>query len=419
MTELCKILEATRESIGNNNMRYIRNYVRKVFSDINFTKTIFVDFKERQFPNIINNMELEDIVVERLEEWLDALSYESDSNPKQDYANSIKSENKKIVTPNRSIVRQVQGAWGYSVIMDAPVHSGDHTQADQITTVLRYHNFAKVEGLYYKDVESALMAYTKRKLLQDSLYENKIPSVSSNDISGFTLDDYMAVSEDMTAMLAQTYSRTQITFSDGTIVNIDGKVLQRSTDSEKWTLESLEDVEAPQGKEITYYLQDSSLFYRLFKIHLGLPNDGDIDTYSALWHDKLRDSLGDSEEKKLLFCEKVGISHLVLKNQLEGKSRFLRKTQKMLKALDILVSDGNISEEQKEYIMAARKCMNSESIAFGTKLKSALLNYRMNGTIDAELGRILDKAGMDIASLVEEFLFTKTIKSVNYGRYNG
>lgn len=418
LKNLQEILNGMIGIIGEENKRHLYNYVRMIFSDINFSKTVFENFKV-YFCNYIDE-NIEDVSVgKKLKEWINFLSYDCDSNPKLDYSNA-QNGNRKIITPRKSIARQVRGGWGYYIYLDAPIHRGDNSSVDDITMVMRYHNFAKIVGLYYTGIESGLKTYSERNLKKDPLYSIVNEFNEQDRTNNFNLDDYI-VTDEIENYIKRIYRYDQnvVEFTDGDSLSIDGKVLLWDMDKEYCELRAFDDIDKPNGRTITYYSSNSSnsdMFDQLFKHYLGLPEDGDIDTYSNLWHRKLKEYLGDDEIKKEQFCKKINISSQILKNQLDGISKFIQSNSSMEKALNILLENNKIDDKQKEYIMKARKCNNSESISFGAKLKSSLLKYKMNGEMDAEITYILGDLNINIDNIVNEFLYTKKINAVNYGR---
>ena len=83
----------------------------------------------------------------------------------------------------------------------------------------------------------------------------------------------------------------------------------------------------------------------------------------------------------------------------------------MNKVLNKLIDVGYITKEEVRYIEAVRKFTNGKSIAFGGKLKDALLEYKLNPNGEhAFLKVLIEGTELSIDKICEEFLCTKTIK---------
>lgn len=108
-----------------------------------------------------------------MEDWASGLTYNSDSNPKLAKATELGAV--KAVDLDHSIYRQVKGLGGEGniIVIDAPPHTNNPQYVNPITTLMRFHNFARVKALYYSEVETRLMDRTSL-IFAEILYITKI-----------------------------------------------------------------------------------------------------------------------------------------------------------------------------------------------------------------------------------------------------
>lgn len=174
-------------------------------------------------------------------------------------------------------------------------------------------------------------------------------------------------------------------------------------------------IENPSGLTITYYSQnaeESDLFNKLASAYCNLPGDRDIRYYSYLWQEKLKTFVSKLDRNGISrLCQEVGIKRNVLNNHLEGRSMFMRKRPLNI-ILSKLISAGLLTEDEVKYVKAARKFMQVNYIDFGLKLKSALLDYKLNpdGDLPSFMQDLLDRTDSTMDELENNFLNTKTIK---------
>lgn len=418
MQSLKNILDKYRDQIGDDNVKHIYNMSRKILADINFSKTRLNNFKE-YFPKfldkILDNIYNEDVFSE-LEDWASGLTYNSDSNPKLAKATELGAV--KAVDLDHSIYRQVKGLGGEGniIVIDAPPHTNNPQYVNPITTLMRFHNFARVKALYYSEVESRLMDRTSFNLRRDPLYYKDIPeeqNVTADD-AAFRIEDYFENDETVNYSVRRVYSVDRIEFTDKTKEIIYGDVLVYEPD-ESLRRMPFNAIENPSGLTITYYSQnaeESDLFNKLASAYCNLPIDRDIRYYSDLWQERLKTFVSKLDRNGISrLCQEVGIKRNVLNNHLEGRSMFMRKRPLNI-ILSKLISAGLLTEDEAKYVKAARKFMQVNYIDFGLKLKSALLDYKLNpdGDLPSFMQDLLDRTGSTMDELENNFLKTKTIK---------
>ena len=418
MQSLRNILDKYRDQIGDDNAKHIYNMSRKIFADINFSRKRLNNFKE-YFPKfidkILDNIYNEDVFSE-LEDWASGLTYNSDSNPKLAKATELGAV--KAVDLDHSIYRQVKGLGGEGniIVIDAPPHTNNPQYVNPITTLMRFHNFARVKALYYSEVESRLMDRTSFNIRRDPLYYEDIPeeqNVTADD-AAFRIEDYFENDETVNYSVRRVYSVDRTEFTDKTKEIIYGDVLVYEPD-ESLRRMPFNVIENPSGLTITYYSQnaeESDLFNKLASAYCNLPIDRDIQYYSDLWQERLKTFVSQLDRNGISrLCQEVGIKRNVLNNHLKGKSMFMRKRPLNI-ILSKLISAGLLTEDEAKYVKAARKFMQVNYIDFGLKLKSALLDYKLNpdGDLHSFMQGLLDRTGSTMDELENNFLKTKTIK---------
>lgn len=418
MKSLKNILDKYRDQIGDDNAKHIYNMSRKILADINFSKTRLNNFKEyflKFLDKILDNIYNEDVFSE-LEDWASGLTYNSDSNPKLAKATELGAV--KAVDLDHSIYRQVKGLGGEGniIVIDAPPHTNNPQYVNPITTLMRFHNFARVKALYYSEVETRLMDRTSFNIRRDPLYYEDIPeeqNVTADD-AAFRIEDYFENDETVNYSVRRVYSVDRIEFTDKTKEIIYGDVLVYEPD-ESLRRMPFNAIENPSGLTITYYSQnaeESDLFNKLASAYCNLPGDRDIRYYSDLWQEKLKTFVSQLDRNGISrLCQEVGIKRNVLNNHLEGRSMFMRKRPLNI-ILSKLISAGLLTEDEAKYVKAARKFMQVNYIDFGLKLKSALLDYKLNpdGDLPSFMQDLLDRTGSTMDELENNFLNTKTIK---------
>lgn len=415
--------------IGSDSARHIYNWIRSFLSHIDFSSEKLECLKEN--VAFVESIADDDEVIEDVQNWIRGLKYTSDTNPKRDYAKSQRV--KCLVNLRRSVRKQVAGATGKRIVVDAPIHSGDYTKADVITTILRYVNFTEeLYAVYYKGVESGLMRYSQGNYNKDPLFphpkvdHNVATEQAQNDIFDFSLDDYL-VNDDTGHFLDRHYSVEQmvVTFTDGTnesifgkfAMKIDGKHRICEFDKDGLIVDGKNEPIDPLGKEISYYSQVGSDLFRT------LLEQTPIDKYANLWHEKLREYIDrtvvDGDDGKRQFCKKVNISLQVLQRHLnrDWTSKFIRGNKPMKNILKILKEAELINQEEYKYILASRTYYYGSSSKFGSILKNGILSYYVRSEAYKQIMEDLNlPEDITMDKLVSQYLHTKTIQSVNNGR---
>ena len=409
------ILEKYREQLGNTNSEHIYNLTRGILSSIQFSREKLDKFKEYFVRFLDERIEEEDSpeLYDKIVGWLDSLSYDSDSNPKQDYT---RQNDGRIILSNRSIPRQLyrMETYGSKLILDSPCHDcqGDN---NPISTVMRYHLFPKLRCLYYKDIETQRMNRAKRNINNDPFFSVDAISAEQNseEVAIVKLEDYIDLEPYQRDFYSLVYGAEKVIFTDGSSEQLSGDVIF-SVNDEGLKRIAVTDIMDKEGKTIIFYSQNANnreIFNHLVNGYYNFPEGRDVDYYADLWQNALRDLIEQTPKESLeALCKELKISKTVLNNHIDGRSKFMQKN-KFEKVLDMLKHKGLINDEEKLYIKAAKTFYNSSSKSFGSQLKDALYRVRIDENDKTDFLRKLEaKTGYNAKDLMEEFIFTKTIK---------
>ena len=413
LTTLRNILEEHGGQVGDTVSKHIYNLTRSILSDIEFSNKKLDRFKE-YFVNFIDNRIDEGDAPElhnKIMEWLDGLSYDECSNPKQNYANK---KSAKVILSDRSIPKQLKGkeTYGSSLVLDSPNHDCLGVN-NPISTVMRYHLFPKLSCLYYKDIETPIMDRTKRNLKNDPFFSADVHPDDSNpeESKVVKLEDYFDLDTYQRDFYSLVYGGEKIIFTDGSREQLSGDVILSLSDE---TLKRIPvtNILDKEGKTIIFYSQNAAKrvgFKHLFHAYHDFPEGKDVDYYVNLWQKALK-TLAEQAESLEALCEELKITKAVLKNHIEGRSKFMTRSR-FVGVLDLLVDKDLIKEEESGFIKAAQNFYNKESVSFGFKLKDALYRFRIDETDKSDfLIKLEKKTGYSASVLVEEFLYEKTIK---------
>lgn len=418
---LSEILNGYSDQLGDTS-KHIYNYASYILASIELSKDYLDKFKEN-FEKLIDTeiSTAHPEICNSIKGWLDNLSYDLDSNPKQDY--NRKKGGTIILHRNRSIPRQLSNLenrekYGNILILDSPRH--DYMgETHPISDVMRYHLFPQLHCLYYKGTETSIMDQAIRNIGKDPFFSavGVSEEPQAEETNEVNLQNY-----DQEPYLRDAYSsvygaeRIDIVFNDGSSEQLSGDVLL-SKNGESLKKISVTDIKEPEGKEITYYSQNNNnqkIFKSLFNNYYDFTDDKGIDYYVGLWQNALKRLIKQTEKNSLdSLCKQLNITNAVLNNHIDGKSKFMTKS-KFTKVLNVLVAKGLIKEDQLNYIKNAQSFLNSNSSSFGRKLKDALYRFRINENDKSKfLNKIEEKTGHNAAELAKNFLYTKTIKKYN------
>lgn len=417
---LSEILNGYSDQLGDTS-KHIYNYASYILASIELSKNyldMFKEYFEKLIDTEISTAHPE--ICNSIKGWLDDLSYDLDSNPKQDYNRTRGGT--IILHRNRSIPRQLRNLenrekYGNILILDSPRH--DYMgETHPISDVMRYHLFPQLHCLYYKDIETSIMTQAKQNIGKDPFFSEVGVSEGpqAEEVNEVNLQDY-----EKESYLQDAYSsvygaeRIGIIFNDGSSEQLSGDVLL-SNNGESLKSIPVTKIMEPEGEKITYYSQNNNnqeIFKSLFNGYYDFTEEKDIDYYVNLWQNALKKLIEPTEKDSLdSLCKQLNITNAVLKNHIDGKSKFMTKA-KFTKVLKVLVAKGLIKEDQLNYIKNAQSFLNSNSISFGRKLKDALYRFRINENDKSKFLQIIEKkTRYNAADLVKNFLYTKTIKNI-------
>lgn len=408
------ILEKYFEQLGDTICKHIYNLTRSILADIEFSNEKLERFKE-YFVKFLEDRIQEEEAPDFYDEimiWLDRLSYDSESNPKQNY---VRNKGGIIILSDRSISKQLKGqeAYGSKFILDSPCHvcQGDD---NPISTVMRYHLFPQLRCIYYKDIETLIKNRAEKNISKDPFFSvDAVPASPHLEVSGVVkLEDYFDLETYQRDFYSVVYGAENVVFTDGSNEQLSGDVILSMNDKLKRI--PVTNIMEKEGKTIIYYSQNTSnreIFNHLFNEYHNFPEGKDVDYYVTIWQDALRKLIEQTPKESLeALCKELKITKSVLKNHIDSKSKFMRNS-KFDKVLDVLKAKGLITDEDKQYIKAAKKFYNSNSISFGSKLKDALYIFRLdNNKKSSFLKELESRTGYTAEKLMNEFLCSKTIK---------
>lgn len=409
------------ESYQKDAIKHVYNYSKKSLANIEFNKNELEFFKSR-FPSWLDREEfsfLQEEEVEKLMDWCEGLTYESDSNPKMKYCTN----NQVFKIINESFdSRKVPSNLGYDklIVIDAPI-GYDQNPENLINRVARFYTFQKIHCLYFKGIETDKLQKAKRVFEGDPVFcDSQADNQNDNQATAyFDLEDYIINPESdlngWRVFIDREYSYKTIDFTDGSSETLTGYIIISDEDMPRLINISQIDFEDRSGEKITFYSQSddaNSIYDEITKKYFVLNDGRTINDYVTLWQNALNELINqNSQELFTSICEELKIKPQTLRNHLNGDVRFLRG-RAMEKILDILIKFHKISGEDKENILRARKFHNIEYKQFGIRLKEALLDKYIKNDADSNsfLNEIKEKTGYDFNTLKNTFIKTKTIK---------
>lgn len=413
LSKLKLILEECLEQLGDTNSKHIYNLTRSILADIEFSSEKLDGFKKYFVRFLDESIGDNDCPYNKIMEWLEGLSYDSDTNPKQDYA---KGTSGKIILSDRSIYKQLKGieTYGSKLILDSPCHRSKG-ENNPISEVMRYNLFPKLSCLYYKDIESLIMNRAKKNISEDPFFSaDAVPSESHTEVSNVVnLEDYFDLDTYQREFYSLVYGGENVVFTDGSYEQLSGDVIL-SMDDESLERKPVTDIMNRKGETIIFYslnADNRDLFNCLFNKFYDFPEDRNVDYYVELWQKAFEILIQDTPQESLdSLCQKLNISKATMNNHINGRSRFINK-QKFSKVLDMLVDKELIDKEDLKYIKASQAFYNSSSISFGYKLKDALYRFRIDENDKSDFIKDLEKkTSCKIKDFIDKFLMTKTIK---------
>ena len=287
LDDLSKILNDYSDPLGDTS-QHIYNYASYILASIEFSKDYLDIFKE-YFARFLDDTRIENDTPDLynlIMDWLDKLSYDSDSNPKQDYA---REKGGTIILCDRSIPRQLRNLknrekYGNILILDSPRH--DYTgETHPISDVMRYHLFPQLHCLYYEDIETSIMKRAECNIGKDPFFSavgvSEEPQAEETNTVNLQVYDQESYLRDAYSSVYERGERINIVFKDSSSEQLSGDVLLPKNGE---SLEStpVTDIMEPEGKEITYYSQNNNnqeIFKSLFNGYYDFTEEKNIDYY--------------------------------------------------------------------------------------------------------------------------------------------
>lgn len=393
--------------------------------DANQLKRIKEKYSEDNIDEEFNlSIDVSDNTIAKISSWIQSLEFD-DVNPKANWINSQKAT--LILGKNSSYRNNVKRLCGYSSKIVAD-NLTDSNKDKRYPYILRYHLFANIIALYYKNENYALrklQKYIDKEIEYYAVdYRKALGTDISIDISqpveelpGW-LDKFFDEEYNINVSISTQSDKCYVTFEDGTNDIVDGEVI---ADLGEDGYDTINIREAGKGMEISYYHTPKNLDELIAACEEYKERWNMVSKYSNLWKDKFKEaynskiSQGISREEAIkAICDASGLKKEIVKSYTkEYDSRFLRSKKEMRKALNYLESLHLISEDDKKKVMLA-KYHSSISLKFGTILKKELYDSFMNDSSNSSLlDEISKNSGLSKNAIFESTIVTnKIIKSI-------
>lgn len=421
-------MKADEEFTEEDRNRVLRNLVCSLSRydiDANQLKRIKEKYSEDNIDEEFNlSIDVSDDTITKISSWIQSLEF-SGVNPKAKWISSQKAS--LVLGKNSSYRNDVKGLCGYNnrIVADNLTVSDKDKRYPYI---LRYHLFANIIALYYKNEHYAL---TKLKKYIDKEveycsadYRKTLGTDISINISQPVeelpdwLDKFFDEEYNINVSISTQSDKCYVTFEDGTNDIVDGEVI---ADLGEDGYDTINIREAGKGMEISYYHTPKNLDELIAACEEYKERWNMVSKYSNLWKDKFKEaydskiSQGISREEAVkAICDASGLKKEMVKSYTkEYDSRFLRSKKEMRKALNYLESLHLISEDDKKKVMLA-KYHSSISLKFGTILKKELYDSFVKDSCKSSLlDEISKNSGLSKNAIFESAIVTnKIIKSI-------
>jgi len=393
--------------------------------DANQLKRIKEKYSEDNIDEEFNlSIDVSDNTIAKISSWIQSLEFD-DVNPKANWINSQKAT--LILGKNSSYRNNVKRLCGYSnkIVAD---NLTDSNKDKRYPYILRYHLFANIIALYYKNENYALRKLQKYIDKEIEYYAVDYRKALGTDISiGISqpveelpgwLDKFFDEEYNINVSISTQSDKCYVTFEDGTNDIVDGEVI---ADLGEDGYDTINIREAGKGMEISYYHTPKNLDELIAACEEYKERWNMVSKYSNLWKEKFKEAYDSKisqdisrEEAIKAICDASGLKKEMVKSYTkEYDSRFLRSKKEMRKALNYLESLHLISEDEKKKVMLA-KYHSSISLKFGTILKKELYDSFMKDSCKSSLlDEISKNSGLSKNAIFESAIVTnKIIKSI-------
>ena len=421
-------MKADEEFTEEDRNRVLRNLVCSLSRydiDTNQLKRIKEKYSEDNIDEEFNlSIDVSDDTITKISSWIQSLEF-SGVNPKAKWISSQKAS--LVLGKNSSYRNDVKGLCGYNnrIVADNLTVSDKDKRYPYI---LRYHLFANIIALYYKNEHYALTKlkkYIDKEVEYSSAdYRKTLGTDISINISQPVeelpdwLDKFFDEEYNINVSISTQSDKCYVTFEDGTNDIVDGEVIAYLGEDGYDTINIRE---AGKGMEISYYHTPKNLDELIAACEEYKERWNMVSKYSNLWKDKFKEaydskiSQGISREEAVkAICDASGLKKEMVKSYTkEYDSRFLRSKKEMRKALNYLESLHLISEDDKKKVMLA-KYHSSISLKFGTILKKELYDSFVKDSCKSSLlDEISKNSGLSKNAIFESAIVTnKIIKSI-------
>ena len=400
---------------------------RRIFSNMDFCSVRWRK-KKQSLKDAIPGICLPETIA-AISDWANNLSVPSIS-PKATYTN----KNSLNIGRFDSYITKVKSLSGYNnnVVIDCASYSPNVNNAmyQAYRYVISHHFFANVTALYYAHERNHAnrlrwflakeLSYYQYPLRQK--YGTSIDITIDEPKSLISLDDIeFSWEDDLNSWWSSDNQSIKVTFTDGSVVNIDGDILADIGEGEFETVSSSKLNKAShKGKSIYYYIQPDC--FNGYKNAFAL--QGDVQKYSNKWKNALRQYYDIKAQKGLdrdtiiqQIESKTKINRSILSRHLDERctNKFLMNKGHMKRMCRLLQECGLLNEDDITNIGKAQKAHFTTSTQLGKKIKEEVFLIKKCGIEEAECKTILlisDTLGISVEEIIGSCLQYGVIQDI-------
>lgn len=377
-------------------------------------------------------------LVDDIEAWLEALSFDKQVNPKQSWCSKYLKKDDTYVPSGWSVPkRKIKKVCGHSKAFVVGLHLGfgKDIASSPLEYILRHQIAPKISVLFYKGIEDLRRRTLETYIAnEERVYTSELRAKwtlswqdvfpESSSVKVFAEPDDLPELQDIWYKSNSTASEAQkfeVTCTSGKPVSLQGEILLWDEDDELWERCSLSDL-LQESKSSEDLPQERIRYYQQPQCFVTLTEDKEVEKYSKKWQEAFRNeysarlsSVAGAKDEDVLeeLKNDLGLKNSSLKAYIEGNSssKFLKSEKDMLAMCDWLKSVGRISDSDVRAILQARRAYNSGTIV-GKNLKSDLFEYIQAEKTSERLSLRLEDKGISIDSLIDEAIVEVEITNI-------
>lgn len=379
---------------------------RMVDADFNQDKlnVIREEFDEYSPFDSINGLNLSDDEYDELanliQDWLQDLSFENEVNPKESWLRENLGSSLHISNgfnqPKRAIRRHSIDNNTFVISSRLSIYHNDISSLS-LGCILRNRINPRIKVLYYKGLEDARRSSLERYIESEYLIycselrkrwtckftnSNEIRTVDTKDWEIEELRTLDEVSNESPKTRVQLYS---VTCCNGEQLSLKGDVLLYVPDQDDWERCSLDGLSIKDGESvlIRYYQQPES-----FDDFIDEEQKKLVGKAAALWREQYQNEyktlISREREESVLgrLKQELKMGEPLIRSYAEDKNdnKFLRSRKGMRRMCEWLIGKGRIKKDDAERVMFAQR-INAQNVGMGKKLKEALIEYGLTGSV--------------------------------------